>query len=69
MGMGILLALVMSALLWAASQSAQAQTVDESQAQIAALRMQTEEAPFIGQNDAKVEAGLIGKLDGASVKR
>jgi hypothetical protein len=43
MGMGILLALVMSALLWAASQSAQAQTVDESQAQIAALRVQTEE--------------------------
>jgi hypothetical protein len=50
-------------------QPAQAQTVEECQAQIAALRRQTEEATFIGQNAAKDEAGLIGKLDGASVKR
>lgn len=68
MVMGILLGLVMSALLWVAAQPAHAQTVDECQAEIAALRVQTEEATFIGQNAAKDEAGLIGKLDSASVK-
>ncbi|MDQ3863956.1 MAG: hypothetical protein M3317_10720 [Actinomycetota bacterium] len=67
-GMGILLGLVLSALLWITAQPAQAQTVDECQADIAALRVQTQNAHFIGQNAAKDQAGLIGKLDSASSK-
>jgi hypothetical protein len=66
--MGVLLGLVMSVLLWVAAQPAQAQTVDECQAEIAALRTQTENTTFIGQNADKDEAGLIGKLDSASAK-
>ena len=67
-GVSILLGFVLSALLWFAAQPAQAQTVDECQADIAALRVQTQNATFIGQNAAKDQAGLIGKLDSASTK-
>ena len=67
-GTSILLGLVLSALLWVAAQPAHAQTVDECQADIAALRVQTQNAAFIGQNAAKDQAGLIGKLDSASAK-
>jgi type II secretory pathway component HofQ len=67
-GMSILLGLVLSALLWVAAQPAHAQTVDECQADIAALRVQTQNATFIGQNAAKDQASLIGKLDSASAK-
>jgi hypothetical protein len=67
-GMGILLGLVLSALLWVAAQPAHAQTVDECQADIASLKVQTQNATFIGQNAAKDQAGLIGKLDSASTK-
>jgi hypothetical protein len=67
-GMSILLGLVLSALLWVAAQPAHAQTVDECQADIAALRVQTQNATFIGQNAAKDQAGLIGKLDSTSAK-
>ena len=66
--MGILLGLVLSALLWVAAQPAHAQTVDECQADITALKVQTQNATFIGQNAAKDEAGLVGKLDSASAK-
>jgi hypothetical protein len=66
--MSILLGLVLSALLWIAAQPAHAQTVDECQADIAALRVQTQNATFIGQNAAKDQAGLIGKLESASTK-
>jgi hypothetical protein len=65
---GILLGLFLSALLWVAAQPAHAQSVDECQADIAALRAQTQGATFIGQNGAKDQAGLIGKLDSASAK-
>src|SRR5215218_9948350 len=67
-GMSILLGLVLSALLWVAAQPAHAQNVDECQADIAALKVETQNATFIGQNAAKDQAGLIGKLDSASAK-
>ena len=68
-GAGILLGLAMSVLLWAwAASPAHAQTVDECQADIAALKVQTQNATFTGQNAAKDRAGLIGKLDSASAK-
>jgi hypothetical protein len=67
-GRGILLGLVLSTLMWVAVQPAYAQSVDECQADIAALRVQTQNATFIGQNAAKDQAGLIGKLDSASAK-
>ena len=67
-GMSILLGLVLSALLWVAAQPAHAQTVDECQADIAALKVETQNATFIGQNAAKDQAGLIGKLESASAK-
>jgi len=66
--MGILLGLVTSLLLWVAAQPAQAQPVDECQAEIAALRTQTENATFLGQNAEKDRAGLVDKLDSASAK-
>ena len=66
--MGILLGLVLSALLWVAAQPAHAQTVDECQAEIAELKVQTQNTTFIGQSAAKDQAGLIGKRDSASAK-
>jgi hypothetical protein len=66
--MGILLGLVLSALLWVAAQPAHAQTVDECQAEIAELKVQTQNTTFIGQSAAKDQAGLIGKLDSARAK-
>ena len=63
-----MLGLVLSMLMWVAVQPAYAQSVDECQADIAALRVQTQNATFIGQNAAKDQAGLIGKLDSASAK-
>ena len=67
-GIGILLGIVLSALLWFAVQPAHAQTVDECQADIAELRAQTLSTSFIGQNAAKDQSGLVGKLDSASAK-
>ena len=67
-GVSILLGLVLSALLWVAAQPAHAQTVDECQAEIAGLRAQTLSTSFIGQNAAKDQAGLVGKLDSANAK-
>ena len=67
-GVGILLGIVLSALLWVAAQPANAQSVDECQADIAALRAQTLSTTFAGQNAARDQAGLVGKLDSASAK-
>jgi hypothetical protein len=67
-GMGILLGIVLSALLWVAAQPAQAQTVDECQADIAVLGTHTQSATLVGQNAAKDQAGLVGKLDSANAK-
>jgi len=66
--MGILLGLVMSVLLWATAAPAQAQTLGECQAKINDLRTATLSATFTGQNPAKDQAGLIGKLDSANAK-
>jgi hypothetical protein len=67
-GIGILLGIVLSALLWVAAQPAHAQTVDECQAGVAELRAQTLSTTFAGQNAAKDRAGLVAKLDSASAK-
>ena len=67
-GVSILLGLVLSAILWFTAQPAQAQTVDECQADIAALGVQTQNATFTGQNAGKDQAGLLAKLDSASAK-
>ena len=66
--MGILLGLVLSALLWVAAQPAHAQTVVECQAEIAELKVQTQNTTFIGQSAAKDQAGLIGKLFGQHMR-
>jgi hypothetical protein len=66
--MGILLGIALSMLLWVAAQPAHAKTIDECQADIAALRAQTLSTTFAGQNAAKDQAGLVGKLDSARVK-
>jgi len=47
---------------------AYAATVAKCQAQIDALRVQTLQMTFIGQNAAKDQAGLLAKLDNASTK-
>jgi hypothetical protein len=47
---------------------ARAQTASECQPQITALRRATVSATFTGQNPAKDQAGLIGKLDSATTK-
>jgi hypothetical protein len=67
-GMGILLALVLSAVLWVTAQPVHAQSTTECQAKIDALREATSMAACTGQNTAKDQAGLIGKLDSASAK-
>ena len=43
-----------------------ATTTGDCQVLIAALRVQTQNATFTGQNAAKDQAGLIGKIDAAS---
>jgi predicted negative regulator of RcsB-dependent stress response len=47
---------------------ARAQTASECQPQITALRQATVSATFTGQNPAKDQVGLIGKLDSATTK-
>jgi hypothetical protein len=47
---------------------AQAATISDYQAQIEALRVQTQPATFTGQPAAKDQAGLLEKLDTASAK-
>ena len=47
---------------------AQAATVSDCQAQIEALRVQTQQATFTGQRAARDQAALLEKLDTASAK-
>src|SRR5215211_3253340 len=58
-GSGILLGLLMPLLLWVAAEPAQAQTVDECQADIAALKVQTQNTAFIGQNAVQEQAAVV----------
>ena len=59
---------VLAASLGIIAAPAFAQTVDECQGKIADLRAATLNATFSGQNAAKDQAGLIGKLDSATKK-
>ena len=60
---------VVAASLGIIAASAFAQTAaDECSAQIETLKTQTEATTFVGQNAAKDQAGLIGKLDSATKK-
>jgi hypothetical protein len=61
-------ALVATGMGTALRTGAAAQSVDECQAKIANLRILTQNATFGGQNGAKDQAGLLGKLDSASAK-
>ena len=67
-GLGILLGLLMSVLLWATASPAQAQSATECQAKIDALRDATLTAEFTGLNAEKDQLGLLGKLDSATTK-
>ena len=67
-GVGLLLGLILSLLMWVSASPAQAETVDECQAKIAALEDATTNASFSGQNAEKNRMGLLTKLDNASEK-
>src|SRR5919112_4229895 len=68
-GVGLLLGLTLSLLMWGLSASpAQAETDTVCQARIDVLRGQTENATFFGQNAEKNRTGLLSKLDNASAK-
>jgi hypothetical protein len=67
-GVGLLLGLTLSLLMWVSASPAQAETDGDCQAQIADLRTATLNAKFIGQNDEKNRASLVAKLDAASDK-
>jgi hypothetical protein len=67
-GVGLLLGLTLSLLMWVSASPAQAETVDKCQAKIAALEDATTSASFSGQNAEKNRTGLLTKLDNASVK-
>ena len=68
MGVGLLLGLALSLLMWVSASPAQAETVTECQAKIDVLRGQTVNATFFGQNAEKNSTGLVSKLDNASAK-
>jgi hypothetical protein len=69
-GVGLFVGLTLSVLLMLmATAPAQAQTLEECQEEIAALRLETENATiFLGKNPAKDEAGQLLKLDNANAK-
>jgi hypothetical protein len=55
--------------MWVSASPAQAETLTDCQAKIAALRLETDNATtFLGKNAAKDEAGLLLKLDNANAK-
>lgn len=69
-GVGLLVGLTLSVLLMLmATAPAQAETLTDCQAEIAALKLETENATtFLGKNAVKDEAGLLLKLDNANAK-
>jgi hypothetical protein len=68
-GVSVLIGLTLSVLLMLmATAPAQAQTLTECQAKIADLRLETDNATFLGKNPAKAEEGLLLKLDNANEK-
>ena len=67
-GVGFLLGLALSLLMWVNASPAQAETVTDCQTKINVLMGQTEDATFLGKNAAQTEEGLLLKLDNASAK-
>jgi hypothetical protein len=67
-GVGLLLGLTLSLLMWVSASPAQAETVTDCQAEITDLKSLTISATFLGKNAAKAEDGLLLKLDAASAK-
>jgi hypothetical protein len=67
-GVGLLLGLTLSLLMWVGASPAQAEPVTDRQAKMDVLRGQTENATFFGQNPEKNRTGLLTKLDNASAK-
>ena len=65
-GVGLLLGLTLSLLMWVSASPAQAETAEECQAKIADLSASTLAAQTF-TND-KDQTGLVGKLDSASLK-
>jgi hypothetical protein len=72
LGVGLLLGLTLSLLMWVGGSPAQAETVGECQAEIAevrALLTDTTNPNYVDSfTNEKDRAGLIGKLDSASTK-
>ena len=64
----VALTLVALMLLAAAAPAGATTSAADCQAKIAALRTATLGATFTGQNAAKDQAGLVGKLDSAAAK-
>ena len=68
-GVGLLLGLTLSLLMWVSASPAQAETVGECQTKIAMLKDATNNsASFSGQNADKNRMSLVAKLDNASAK-
>ena len=67
-GVGLLLGLTLSLLMWVSVSPAQAATTEDCQAIITDLKTATLDADFIGQNAEKNRASLLTKLDEASAK-
>ena len=67
-GVGVLLGLTLSLLMWVTASPAQAQTVEGCQTEFNDLRTATKNANFTGNNAAKDEEGLLGKLESATTK-
>jgi hypothetical protein len=67
-GVGLLLGVTLSLLMWVSASPAQAETADDCQTKIATLKAATNRASFSGQNAYKNRTGLVAKLDYASAK-
>jgi hypothetical protein len=65
-GLGLLLGLILSLLMWVSASPAQAETAQECQAKIADLRASTLAAQTFANNNDQI--GLVGKLNSASLK-
>ena len=71
-GVGLLVGLTLSLLLWVGASPAQAETIEECQAEIAqvkSLLTDRDNPDYVDSfTNAKDRTGLIGKLDSASTK-
>jgi hypothetical protein len=67
-GVGLLLGLTLSLVMWVSASPAQAETLTDCQAKIDVLRGQTQNATFLGQKAEQNRTVLVTKLDNASAK-